>query len=384
MKIICRALVLSAPIIAIGVFVASVVADAPRSLALNVISAIAAVFLSLAYIIFFNTDMMVKKAPSTSQSEQTFGNLYRTLKLLMRPSAINIALMHSAAIVLLVTLGIRLDATDNFGGYPANLDFGLKGYGDGDNVAFTRSSSTVGHFVQGVLASFLSYPAVAGLIARVFGAKSRNGVSGSMPSFVFRRPRLNLLLLCDLASACMTIYPFYSLVKRFVRDSTDFARTSHMNNTTEWVLGYVVGVSLGWLVTVWLIRTFLRNAGLSKTLENENYESKIRRVASALSVSESDVLGNVQYGFGVASEYKEVIPSNFYGIVSVISSILLVLLSMTSFLTGMFIGLTWNYQEEDLAQKVNKDVTVSFALLWVIVTFFMTWFASKKWPFNFD
>lgn len=382
-KLLCRALVLSVPIITIGVFVASIAADAPRSLALNVTSAIAAVCFTLAYIIFFSTELLVNKAPSTSQSELSFKTLHGILRRLMRPTSINIALLHSAAIVLLITLGIRLDATDNFGGNPANLDFGLKGYGDGENVAFTQSSSTVGHFVQGVLASLLSYPAVAGLIARLFGGKSRDNLSGNVPAFLLRRPRLSLLLLCDLASACMTIYPFYSLVKRFMKYSTDFARTSHMNNATEWVVGYVVGVSLGWLVTVWLVRTFLRSAGLSKNL-GENYDSKIRRVASILSVSDNDVVGNVQYGFGVASEYKELIPSKFYGIVSATSSILLVLLSMTSFLTGIFIGLTWNYQEEELVQKVNRDLTVSLALLWVIVTFLMTWFASKKWPFNFD
>jgi len=364
--------------------VASVAADAPRSLALNVISAITAVCLSLAYIIFFNTNAIVKKASSTSQCEQSFENLYQTLKRLMRPSPVNIALMHSSAIVLLVTLGIRLDATENFGGYPANLDFGLKGYGDGENIAFTKSSSTVGHFVQGVLASLLSYPAVAGLIARVVGGNSRRDVVGSSCAFLFRTPRISLLLLCELASACMTIYPFYSLVKRFMRDSTDFARTSHMNNTTEWVLGYIIGVSLGWLVSVWLVRTFLREAGLSKNAEHESYDSKIRRVTSILSVSALDTVGNEQYGFGVASEYRETNLSKFYWAFAVISSILLVLLSITSFLTGIFIGFTWNYQEDDITQKVDVDLTIAFALLWVIVTFFMTWFASKKWPFNFD
>lgn len=377
-KIICRALVFSAPIISIGVFIASVAADAPRSVALNVISGITAVCLSLAYMLLFKTEITAKNAPPpSSRSEMTYEKLFRTLQEIMRPSATNIALLHAAAIVLLIVLAVRLDATDQFGGYPANLDFGLKGYGDGENVAFTRSSSTVGHFVQGVLASFLSYPAVAGLLARVFG--SRDGTS----KFLFRQPRMSLLLFCELLSACMTIYPAYSLIKRFNKDSVDFARTSHMNNTTEWVLGYVVGVGLGWLVTIWVQRSLLTLAGLFSPRENGTPDNNIMRVVSALTVSESEVDGDAKYGFGMSSEYNEKNPTKGYRAVSVLCSTLLLLLSITSFLTGVFIGLTWNYQQEELVQKVNKEITASFALLWVIVTFFMTWFASKKWPFNF-
>jgi hypothetical protein len=224
-KLICRALVLSAPIIAIGIFVASLAADTEKSIALNAISGIAAVCMSAAYIISFKTELLMKNAPSSSQSEMSFMGLYKVLQNILRPSGSNIALLHSAAIVLLITLGYRLDATDNFGGNPANLDFGLKGYGDGENIAFTKSSSTVGHFIQGVLASFPSYPAVSGLIARVFGNKSRHEIDGSSSNYLFSRPRLSILLFCELLSACMTIYPFYSLVKRFNKDSTDFERT---------------------------------------------------------------------------------------------------------------------------------------------------------------
>jgi len=378
---VSRAFVLSAPLVAIAVFIASVAANEPRSIALNGIMGCTAVVLTAAYILQLKTESSIKKASTPHQSEFTYKKIYETLQSIMRPSPSSISLLHSSGLILLVTLCIRLGATDQFGGHPANLDFGIKGYGDGDNVAFTLNFASFGHCIQGALASFLSYPAVTGLVARVCGSKSE-GIdhARATSSFFFKIPSVYVLLLCQLISASMTVYPSYSLIKRAMKDLEEFSRTSHMNNTTEWVLGYVLGVGVGWLVTILVQKHMLRLAGLTGSGQ-ENDIGKLSQVSAELTVSELNFEGNVEHGFGKSSEYRTMIMPIVYFIVSIVSTLLLLLINITSLVTGLLIGLTWNVEEEAVKDKIDQDMTAVFFLVWFVVTGAFTWFASKKWPF---
>jgi len=380
---IARAFVLSAPLVAIVVFIASIAANEPRSIALNGIMGCTAVVLTAAYIIQFKTESSIKKASSPHQLEFTHKKLYETLQNIMRPSPINISLLHSSGLILLFTLVIRLEATDQFGGYPANLDFGVKGYGDGDNIAFGVNFASFGHCVQGAIASFLSYPAVTGAIARVCGSQSTESDDRrEKSSFLFKRPSVYVLLLCQLISACMTVYPSYSLIKRATRDLEEFSRTSHLNNTAEWVLGYILGVGVGWLMTILVQKRFLRLAGLAGS-EDDNDNGELSQVLAVLSISESALEGNIDYGFGKSSEYKAMASSTVYSVISILSTALILLVNITSLMTGLLIGLTWNFAEVAVKDKIDLDITSVFVGVWFGVTAVFTWFASKKWPFRF-
>jgi hypothetical protein len=379
--VIARAVLLFGPLLAIALFIASVAANGPtgRSTALICIMGFTAVFLASAYILQFRTKASIKRARSPGQSEFTYKKLYDTLQGIMRPSPISISLLHSSGVVILVILAIRLDATDRFGGSPANLDFGVKA-GGGENIAFGPSFTTVGHCVQGVLASFLSYPAVAGVIARICRSQSSSYQGSATSSFLLKKPNLYVLLFCQLISALTTIYPSYSLIKRVIKDVEEFSVTSHMNNTTEWVLGYVLGVGIGWFVTILVQKHFVELSGLSE--QNDN--GRLSQISAQLTVSESNLGGNIEYGFGKSSEYKTMASSIVYCTVSILSTLLLSLVSAASLSTGVLIGLTWNFEEEKWADKVDQDMTFVFTCVWLAVTVVFTWFASKKWPFNFQ
>jgi hypothetical protein len=166
-----------------------------------------------------------------------------------------------------------------------------------------------------------------------------------------------------------------------MKDVEEFSVTSHMNNTTEWVLGFVLGVGIGWFVTVLVQKYFVELSGLRE--QNEN--GRLSQISAQLTVSEeSNLGGNVEYGFGKSSEYKSMAPSIVYSIISILSTLLLSLLSVASLSTGVLIGLTWNFEEEKWVDKLDRDMTFVFVCVWLAVTVAFTWFASKKWPFNFQ
>lgn len=102
----------------------------------------------------------------------------KTVKSLLQPSRSAFLLLHGPAITLLLTLITWLFATTNFQSQQASFDFGPN-YGriesDGspldNNIAFgLDDANSVGHFFQGFVAAFLSFPAVSRLIARKFGS----------------------------------------------------------------------------------------------------------------------------------------------------------------------------------------------------------------------
>lgn len=368
--IIAKGLILAGPIVSTALFITTVSSEDP-SIALVAILAVCAVSLTAAYVLQFLTRRLAKKAENPSQSELTYEKLFKILEDLLRPSVLNISLLHSSGVVLFAILAIRLDATDQFGGAPQRLDFGLKGYGDGMNIGLTNSSSTYGHVVQGIISALLASPAVSGSIARIFSSEER-----SAKSFVLRKPSMPVMSACQLVSAVLTIYPTYSLLKRLNKDADQFSRTSHMNNAAEWVLGYILGVSVGWLVTVLVQKDILKLSGVG-----DSDGSKLSQVVSCLKSTESDEIdASIKYGYGKVTDYA--VSSKAYRVITYISAFFLVLLSLATLATGILTGLTWNADEVELKDKIDQDMIAKFFCIWFIITFVFSWFALKKWPLN--
>eukprot|EP01083_Nonionella_stella_P121360 364580_1 len=164
-------------------------------------------------------------------------------------------------------------------------------------MAMTNSATTLGHCLQGFLASFLSFPAIVGIIARLAAKRSTDSTNSVANSILASAPSVPLMLTLHLAQACMTIYPSYSGIKRFIKSSESFSRTSHMNNTTEWILGYFLGVGIGWCLTVLLQCYLYKSGGLNTSgahlicggNDDEarvNDESKISSVIEMLKISD--------------------------------------------------------------------------------------------------
>lgn len=386
-------LILAAPVIASGVFIAAIFAPAPRSAALCVISFLVAFSLSIGcYLLFRNASLVKKSKSRQNQDASSFPTLLSLLYKTFRPCQISIALFHSSAIVIAFILTYRLGATEMFGGAPQNLDFGPKSYGDGINVAFTTSSTTFGHCLQGFLSSFLSFPAIVGILARLPG-KSRS--SNTYSILLAKKPSIFLLAALQLTSACMTIYPSYSLIKRLVKNAKSFSRTSHLNNTTEWVMGYFLGVGFGWCTTVLVQSYLLTLSGLntrglmcvcldcgndcgSNEEAEMNYEINISKVMDVLTVlsetEESSPNTTHKYGFGNVQEYcciSSPAVVRYSKLVTTLRTLLLMLLSVSTLLTGIFIGITWNW-----------NITVLFTGIYVGITIAAVWFSTGKWPFH--
>ena len=111
--VIVRAVLLFGPLLAIALFIASIAANGPT--ALICVMGFTAVFLTSAYILQFRTEASIRGSRSPGQSELTYKKLHKTLQSIMRPSPISISILHSSGVVILVSLAIRLDATDHFG-----------------------------------------------------------------------------------------------------------------------------------------------------------------------------------------------------------------------------------------------------------------------------
>lgn len=408
LELVSEALLLAVPFIATAIFIATLAAPGPRSVSLVVISAIMALATGIAYYQRFRNNQLIKK------SEDSYGQLKKLLYKVFRPLPIYFALMHSTAIVYFIIIIIRLEATDTFGGSPQYLDFGPKvssGKIYENNISMTNSASTFGHFLQGFLASFISFPAIAGIISRIVNPKNCSDAepksesvkvsNTKFSSILGRKPRIIVMTTLQLLTACMTIYPSYSGIKRFVKDGDDFSRTSHSNNVTEWLLGYCLGMGIGWFVTV-LIQSYLfemaglnTNGAFSTILccsggadeNNANDESKIQTTMDLLDVlpgsgPESGIGGGERkYGFGYVEEYQESCSPRMSMAVAVVSHVrtaLLVLLSASCLTTGIYMGKTWGVGKDAL----SEDMIVLFVGIYVVVTGVMVWFSTKRWPFN--
>jgi hypothetical protein len=343
-----KGILLAFPMILVALGVSASVASEPKSIAL------------ISMLIFSGIIMSVGMYMDYRMSERSNGSLQdlkNQLDPMMAPTFQSILFLHSTVMTLFLILLIRIEANDIFGGGPQNLNFGQK-FSSGeiseeDNIAFTAEATSVGHSIQGVLCALLCYPAITGWLVR-------GGKLGYSKKVVY------LLLLCQLASAALSIYPSYSLIKRLYKDAEVFSRTSHMNNATEWVLGYILGASLGYFLTV-VIKTHIIKMGngmnLSLLLESFKIPESVETLEN----------GEIKYGYGKAVEFRSVLQSSIYKVLDTISIILLVSFSVTTLLTGVFIGNTWYLQELTMSSP-NYEIIGGYAIMWVLslgFTFFL-------------
>ena len=161
-------------------------------------------------------------------------------------------LAPAVSLFLILVLRLFVGAAD-FEGVPENLDFGWK-YGlvphdreveDGNDglynepaeksIAFVVEFNSYGHAMQGFFAAFLAFPAVARILRRPLGSLACCGRLGR-----------NLV---DLAPFGLSLYPTYSLLKRYIKAGEAFAGSSFTNNAFEWAAGFIMGLALGDLLT---------------------------------------------------------------------------------------------------------------------------------------
>jgi hypothetical protein len=159
-----------------------------------------------------------------------------------------------SGISLAVILTIRLIGGEgHFEGHAPNLDFGPKHGSNESNIAFVLEFNSLGHWLQGFLASILAFPAVVGFLSRPHLFCS--GRNGSLTS----QSMIWMIALIEFTSASMSIYPTYNFVKRVLKSADNFATSSFMNNGTEWSLGFLLGLAFGVLSTSLLEYRFLKS-----------------------------------------------------------------------------------------------------------------------------
>ena len=304
----------------------------------------------------------------------TFIEYYNILQQLMKPSLPIICLFYASGAVLIITLTIRIFSVNQFGGNPSLLDYGPKVSKDGQtgdtNIALEQFDfDTFAHAIQGLLAALFSYSAVSGFLAKVAATAKNCMMSNTANQEILTiRPCVFSLNLLQVIQSALTYYPFYSMVKRLRYSS--FSQTSHLNNATEWSLGLILGVSLGSLVSSLIQRQLVLKAS-SQEKRNEIVEAfTIDSAVSQSSSSESETKEK-RYVFGKASEFRGI--TKYPGIlrfVEALSMVNLILFSITSLLTGLFIGLSWNYDEENDKSSVVM-ITIFIGLFFATFIFFM-------------
>lgn len=141
------------------------------------------------------------------------------LQLLHRPTAAVIF----GAFALAAILAIRLLDSYHFHGHVEDLDFGTACHVGvcRRNMAFNSTLFSLGRFFQGMLSVCL------------FSA--------------FERLLQNLRLVAFARIACLglAVYPTYELSMALALDLKHFATSSFSSNATEWVFGFLTGLSLG-------------------------------------------------------------------------------------------------------------------------------------------
>lgn len=360
------------PTVLVAFTIAALVAEPPRSIALIVIFLISAVLLQLSGWIVHRTrsralrgyDEADKGDEEKNQNQNTIyssEDFLNVLNALMKPQLFTIRVFFASSLILILTLMIRLFSVAHFGGDANLLDYGPKisknGPAGDTNISFEEFDfDTFAHAVQGFLAGFLSYPATVGIISKII-ATIRDFVLSSVKRFertsqplLLMKPCVFSLCLLQLLQAFVTIYPFYSMVKRL--RYTSFSQTSHANNTTEWCLGNILGVSVGCFVTALLQMYFI-----IMTITEQSRKT----CSEALQVNQTDEHG-ATYGFGKASDYEKVTRfPTILKITRILSFVILGLFSVTTLLTGLFFGLSWNY--DDKKSAVNGGMVALFVCI---------------------
>ena len=206
-------------------------------------------------------------------------------------------LLFGSGISLFIILLIRLIVgQQHFSGHIANLDFGFKG-GGGSNLAFVIEWNTLGHWIQGFLASSLAF------------------VPRNYAQFV---------------SSTMTIYPIYNFIKRVKKSASTFASSSFMNNGMEWSMGFLLGHCI--ITTMILLKSHL------KPRDDVDVEQQQKQSSS------SNDTNNIQ--------------SFLEKVTGVLRQILTILLIISVFGASVLIPMTWN--EKDDSNKRTTDTPVGY------------------------
>lgn len=153
-----------------------------------------------------------------------------TSKLIPCPSFdIGGKLILLAGTLIYILVAARLFCFEHYGGNVTTLDFGDKVCDDSgceENLAFTFSFNTIGHFILGFLV-FLLYDDI---FIGVCSCSDCEWVCFLMHNIKELLP----LIGCG--------YPPYSFIKRMVSEYTVFGSSSHWNNCCEWAFGFAIGV----------------------------------------------------------------------------------------------------------------------------------------------
>jgi len=269
-------------------------------------------------------------------------HLYKIIQGLMRPPILTIQICHASVLCLLITLSIRIFCVEKFGSHPANLDFGS------NNVAFVNMFQSFTTMIQGVFAAFLTYPAVVGLIARVFTTSAGD-------SLLLKKPNVHVIWFCEVVAACMTIFPTASIIIAIAHNYVTFSNSPHLYKLAEWLIGYTLGITAGVYFSSIVQRVFLLVGGILNALENNgrNSDESIAYVIDKLVLPQTDNDDAnpedekiVKYGFGKASEHKGYLVRVVEIAAELLTKLCYCVLAIATLLNGIFIGMTWNYDSE--------------------------------------
>ena len=315
-----------------------------------------------------------KTEDQNSENPHTVYNhihLYKILQGLMRPSLSTVRIQHTAAIIMGIILTIRLFFIKLFGTHPANLDFGSS---NDENIPFVHKFDSLIGVVQGSLASFLSYPAVVGLIARVF-------TTAPGDSLLLKRPNLHIIWLCETISAIMTLYPSIVTIIAVLSCIDNFAISNHLRRLMEWLIGYILGITFGVYLSTVVQRVMLLISGILNALENPNMDSDeaVSYVVDKLIVidgsddeDEKDI--KTLYGFGKADDYKGGLARFMELFLRTVTRMCQILFAITTILNGIVMGSRWYFDREEKSSPGMICIFLGVA----VFTFGMISFATSR------
>lgn len=207
-----------------------------------------------------------------------------------------------------IIIMIRLLAITHFATIPVQLNFGPKSDGSYDNICFYQGDvNSYGHWIQGLLAGSLLFPAIKGNITRCIRSDTWDR---------------HALLFLEIVASCMTIYSSYNFIKRLVRSSDVFATSSFSNNGLEWIIGVTVGTCVGMVITsMYKYYTIITNP-------NYLISMRMKTDISSLPLKGKIVLLGIRIPKGL-------------------------LLLMTAYSCGLMIAISWNTCENDAEDCIN-------------------------------
>jgi hypothetical protein len=287
--------------------------------------------------------------PVNEQPQETiyhYSHLYKILQGIMRPSLFTTQVQHASVISLAIVLTVRIFSIELFQTHPANVDFG-----GSSNIAFKQEFDSFFNVVFGSISSFFSYPAVAGLVARVF-------TTAAGDSLLLKKPNVYILWLCETLSACMSIFPSTYIIGGIAKETRSFSNSNHLRKVAEWLTGYALGATFGMYFSCIVQRIILLISGILGALENihMNADEMILLVETKLAIgAKSDVdtdkdsdTQEVVYGFGKPDEYKGQAVRGIELGARLLTRTAQILFAVTTILDAVFLGSTWFYDREEM------------------------------------